>query len=128
VDFQKLAKDICERFLLEDPARLIAGQNVDVDGIEAAFHWNQYEKPGQFTLIVDFGIGPADTDVYAALLHRNFSLIGYDAGMFAMDPASQHVLYTRTFEIAKVDALDVIDTLMQAVAEAKKWRIDPRNS
>jgi hypothetical protein len=129
VDFHQLAKEICNRFLLEDPARLVAGQTMDVDGVQAAMHWNQYEKPGRFTLIVDFGV-PAATgaNVYATLLARNFDLIGNDAGMFALDPGNQHVLYARTFEIEKVIALDVIDALMEAVAEAKKWQMDTRNS
>lgn len=129
MDFHQLAKEICDRFPLDDPARLVAGQTVNVDGVHAAMHWNQYEKPGQFTLIVDFGLPAATSEnVYATLLARNFDLVGNDAGMFAMDPANQHVLYTRTFEIEKANALDVIDALMEAVAEAKKWQMETRNS
>jgi hypothetical protein len=129
VDFHQLAKDICDRFLLEDPVRIVSGESVDVDGVQAAMHWDQYAKPGQFTLAVDFGLLPSPSDeACAALLNRNFELIGNDAGMFAMDPGTQHVIYARTFEIEKAIALDVIDALMEAVAEAKKWRMEMRNS
>lgn len=123
MDFHQLAKDVCDRFLLEDPALLVSGHSIDVDGITAAFHWDPTDRPDFFTLVVDFG-RPAASDerVYAGLLHRNYQLIANDAGMFSLDPASQHVLYARTFDIGRTTTAGVIDALMGAVEEARKWQ------
>jgi hypothetical protein len=86
-------------------------------------HWDAFRKPGQFTLIVDFGAtSEPDRDLYASLLSRNYELIGNDAGMLALEPQTSHVVHARTFEVERAHALDVIDALMGSVEEARNWR------
>ena len=123
MDFPELARDICQRFLPVDPEALVSGETFEVDGVPAATHWDRFEKPDRFTLVVDFGAAPqSDGDLHAAVLARNYELIGHDAGMLALEPKSLHVVHARTFEIGRAHALDVIDALMGSVEEAKTWR------
>jgi hypothetical protein len=128
LDFHQLAQELCDRFLAADRDHLVSGRTFEVNGVPAAMRWNAHDRPEHFTLVMDFGAPMAAAqEVFANLLKRNFALIGNDAGMLALDPDSQHVVYARSFELARVHALDVVDALMRAVEEAGSWRFQLRH-
>jgi len=123
----RLIEEFCRMSQLDQPARIVEGGAVEIDGISFSLLYSAKINPGALLIYCEFGAPPLgrETDAYRVLLQMNFARYDGKGGQtFTLSPATGKILCAYHLGLEQAKAQDLYDLLAKMAEQAKQWRQD----
>lgn len=121
--FSDLMEKFCALVGLDRPERIVAGDAVEINGVEFNLVYNESVSPETLFIYCDMGPVPEDgrSQFYEALLEAN--MLAYPAGSpaFMLSPETGHVLFACNRRLVELAPEALCELLSSLAAQAKVW-------
>lgn len=123
--FIDLANDFCALANLDQPALLVEGHAVAVDGIDFFLQYDEEYAPEHLVVYCDFGMPPAGRllEAYEALLETNMIVYGANSPAFMLGP-DKAVVFGYQCRLHELRAPELLDIFLNLAGQARDWRLD----
>lgn len=125
--YVNLIEKFCKLSRLSNPAAIMQGGPIEVDGIKFSLIYSEKIDPDLMFIYCDFGDPPVGraSDVYRALLKQNLFLYKGSGPVFAMAPDTGRVLLAKYERMDEITPDALLYRLSQLSTQAQSWRKDP---
>lgn len=123
--FIDLVNEFCALAKLEQPALLVEGSAIQVDGVDFIIQYDEEQAPEHVLFYCDFGFPPQQRllEAYEALLETNMVIYGPSSPSFMLGP-DKRVTFGYQSRLADVRAGDLMALFSNLAEQAKDWRGD----
>ncbi len=125
--YVNLIGKFCELSQLSNPAAIMQGGPIEVNGIKFSLIYSEKTDPNLMFIYCDFGAPPLgrDSDVYRVLLKQNLFLYKGNGPVFAISPDTERVLLAQYERMDEITPDALLHRLSQLSIQAQSWREDP---
>jgi len=122
--FVELANGFCRLANLAEPERLMAGNAIEMDGVNFYLGYDEDAEPAHIVIYCDFGRPPQDRllKAYETLLEFNLAMYGSHSPAFMLSP-SKAVTLGYHYRLGEVGPEQLIHLMSSLVDQAKQWRL-----
>lgn len=123
--FIDLANDFCALAKLDQPALLVEGNAIEVDGVDFFLQYDEEYSPDHVMVYCDFGVPPQEhlLAAYEALLETNMIIYGANCPSFMLGP-DKRVSFGYQCRLTDIRAPELMGVFLNLAGQAKDWRID----
>lgn len=123
--FIELANAFCVLANVDQPASMVAGSPVQVDGVDFFLQYDEEFAPDNLVVYCDFGEPPPARllDAYAALLETNMIVYGANSPCFMLGP-DKRVVFGYQCRLHELRAPELLDIFLNLAEQARDWRTD----
>lgn len=123
--FIDLANAFCTLANIGQPALLLEGSAIEVDGVDFFLQYDEHILPDQLVVYCDFGLPPAAQlqAAYEALLETNMLVYGANAPAFMLD-LDKRVVFGYQCRLQELKAPELMDIFLTLAGQARDWRLD----
>ncbi len=123
--FIDLAHDFCSLAKLDQPALLMEGKAIEVDGIDFFLQYDEEYSPDHVMVYCDFGVPPSARllQAYEALLETNMIIYGANCPAFMLGP-DKRVSFGYQCQLADIKAPQLMGIFLNLAEQARDWRTD----
>ena len=120
--YVELVTKFCKLVNLDQPENILAGNAVEIDGVDFYLSHKEETDPEVLIIYCDFGSPKKDRllDVYRALLEANMTIYGSNSPAFMLSPTGNVALayHYHLEQVAPEQLLGLFTTLTE---QAKEW-------
>ena len=125
--YANLIEEFCKLSRLSDPATIMQGGPIEVNGIKFSMIYSEKINPDLMFIYCDFGDPPMgrDSDVYRVLLKQNLFFYKGSGPVFAISPDTGRILLAQYERLDEMTSNALLHRLSQLSIQAQSWRKDP---
>ena len=122
--YRELITGFCTASGLDDPARLVGGAPIEIDGIAFSLAYSPQTDPHLFFIYTDFGEVPegVELETFYSLLVANLYYCNGSGPTMSISPETGHVLGASFFRIVDMTAEKLHGQLVYLAGQAHLWR------
>lgn len=123
--FINLANEFCALAGVDQPALMVQGHAIEVDGVDFHLQYDEEFSPDHVVVYCDFGAPPAARllEAYAALLETNMIVYGANSPAFMLGP-DKRVVFGYQCRLQEIKAPELLDIFLNLANQARDWRLD----
>lgn len=121
--FIDLANEFCALANIDQPALLLEGKPIEVDGVDFFLQYDEQFSPEHLVLYCDFGRPPAERvlEAYQVLLEANMIVYAAGSPSFMLSP-DQRVVFGYQCQLRELKAPQLLDIVLNLAEQAREWR------